>query len=759
MEIKESIKKGFGLFRNFGWKKNLLAFAAGFLLCILLELATNWLSGFRLISAFDMSVAVMPLIGFVLGIWGIIGCLVAYFGSLEIVAMSYGFSEVISQGLLISSTISLAIYCALPSMLWYALPLKGEKRTNWPKLDTCAHVVKYYLIMIVTVGIFVTVNSFEGFKLSRDALNRWPVLFTQYLDVVLIVGIPLLILISMIRNRTITINERMVLGFLTIGVAASALGAYLVYRNTLFLEPSLFEEYDQIFSSQEVLDSARFEAIFERYNAFWDWYSVIIAVMLNILLIIEMILMRSIEKKVTRPILHLSKVLEEYTASEEGGLNSGTVKTECGPYQTGYGEVSSLTRTCVNMVGEIDNYTRNLQTVTAEKERIGTELDVASKIQKDMLPSIFPPFPDRTEISLFADMTPAREVGGDFYDFYFIDHDHLALTIADVSGKGVPASLFMVISKTLLKNHALTGGSPKEILAYVNHQLCENNTSFMFCTVWLGILDLTNGRLISACAGHEYPAIKRNGGKYELIVDRHDPPLGLRDGMRFHDYELTLQPGDCLFEYTDGVTEATSDSEELFGEERMIQALNADPDASPQAQIERVYEAIQAFVKEAPQFDDITMLGIQYLGCAAVEESTGNKAMITVPASDASLDAVTAFAEEHLEAVGCDPAVSFQITVAVEEIFVNIAHYAYDGREGEAEIGFSFDEKTGMIEMTFSDSGIPFDPTSMASPDITLKPSKRKVGGLGIHIVKKTMDEVIYDYPGGKNLLTIRKHI
>ena len=356
-------------------------------------------------------------------------------------------------------------------------------------------------------------------------------------------------------------------------------------------------------------------------------------------------------------------------------------------------------------------------------------------------------------------MTPAKEVGGDFYDFYLVDQDHLALTIADVSGKGVPASLFMVISKTLLKNHAQTGASPKEILTYVNHQLCQNNESFMFCTVWLGILDMRNGRLTAASAGHEYPALKRSGGLYELLMFKHDPPIGLRDGLRFHEYELTLSPGDFLFEYTDGVTEATSMLEELFGEERLIEALNTDPDAAPQAQVERVYEAISAFVKEAPQFDDITMLCIQYKGSAACEENTGTRASLTVPASDASLDQVIAFTEEHLSAIGCDESIIFQLTLAVEEIFVNIAHYAYDGREGEAEIGFSYDENSRMVEMTFSDSGIPFDPTLRADPDITLKPEKRKIGGLGIHIVKKTMDEVVYDYPSGRNLLTIRKHI
>ena len=246
---------------------------------------------------------------------------------------------------------------------------------------------------------------------------------------------------------------------------------------------------------------------------------------------------------------------------------------------------------------------------------------------------------------------------------------------------------------------------------------------------------------------------------YELVVDKHDPPIGLRAEARFHEYELTLSPGDFLFEYTDGVTEATNASEELFGEEQLIQALNTDPDAAPKTQIERVYGAIHTFVKEAPQFDDITMLCIQYKGSAACEENTGNRAVLTVPAADASLDRVIAFMEEHLSTAECDEAFVFQITTAVEEVFANIAHYAYDGREGEAEICFSYDEKSRTVEITFADSGIPFDPTGRPSPELTRKAKERKTGGMGIYIVKKTMDEVVYDYSGGRNLLTIRKHI
>ena len=765
MRKNENPNRGYGLFQNLGWKKNLAAVAAGFLLSLILENLEPLILTSRLMSTFDVSVAIVPLIGFTLGIWGVIGCLLEYF----IFILPLFFSSTASETMLSASFYAwsgfgLMVYCSLPVLLWYALPLKGEKKAVYPRLDTSSHVIKYYLIMVVNVAVYIVIIGVEilifgrKISISNAILLDLATTFTQYLDIILILGIPIIIIISLVRNRSLTINEQMVLAFLVIGVIASGLGSYLVYRTVLHLDPGLFQDYEKVVAAETVEDSIDYMAIIERYNTFWNWFYVMMAIMLNSLLVIEMLFMRSIERRITKPILHLKDVLTQYTRYGDGGLDPETVREKCLPYQSGYGEVSSLTQTCVNMVDKIDHYTDNLQTVTAEKERIGTELSVASKIQGDMLPRIFPPFPDRSEIDLYASMTPAKEVGGDFYDFYLVDRDHLVLTIADVSGKGVPAALFMVISKTLLKNHAQTGDSPKKILTYVNHQLCQNNASFMFCTVWLGILDLRNGKLTAANAGHEYPALKRKNGMYELIRGRHDPPLGIRDGFRYHEYELMLSSGDCLFEYTDGVTEAENESHEQFQEERLLQALNSNPDETTQETINTVYKAIQTFIQSAPQYDDITMLNIRYCGSEG-SEGEEKREKLTVKASVESLGEVTRFAEEHLEAIDCSPDDMFALSLAVEEIFVNVAEYAYEGGEGLSEVEFYYDENQRMAEFVFLDSGIPFDPTSLPSPDITLRPEERQIGGLGIHIVKKTMDEVLYSYSGGRNMLTIRKHI
>ncbi len=277
-------------------------------------------------------------------------------------------------------------------------------------------------------------------------------------------------------------------------------------------------------------------------------------------------------------------------------------------------ELRDLSRQLAHMMATIKDYMVNLKQITAEKERIGAELNVATQIQADMLPRIFPPFPEMKEIDLYATMKPAKEVGGDFYDFFLVDDDHICLVMADVSGKGVPAALFMVIAKTLIKNQAQLGKSPSEILANVNDQLCEGNEAELFVTVWLAIVEVSTGRGIAANAGHEHPAICRKGGQYELAVYRHSPAVATMEGLRFREHSFELHPGDRLFVYTDGVAEATNASDELFGTDRMLAALNKNPKASPLELLQNVQQGINEFVADAPQFDDITMLSFAYEG-------------------------------------------------------------------------------------------------------------------------------------------------
>ena len=465
-------------------------------------------------------------------------------------------------------------------------------------------------------------------------------------------------------------------------------------------------------------------------------------------LISAYVAMRRMRKNMIQPINALAEAAAGYTKDRiddhRTGAHFSKVNVATGD------EIENLSLAMKDMEQELGYYVQSLTKVTAEKERIGAELDIASKIQVGMLPCIFPAFPERKEFDIFAAMHTAKEVGGDFYDFFLIDDDHLALVMADVSGKGVPAALFMMASKILIKNNAgMVRTSPGQVLERVNHQICQNNSGELFVTTWLGILELSTGRLKAANAGHEYPLIRKRGGPFRMFNDYHGFVLGGMDGMRYKEYELTFAPGDELFLYTDGVTEATNASGELFGSKRLLKTLEDVGDGVPDAVLPMVKTAIDDFVGDAPQFDDITMLCMKYLGPQAKK--------ITIEADAAKLPEVLAFIDAELEAADCPMKPQMQIDVAVEEIFVNIASYAYNPGSGIAVIGIQV--KDGVAEITFADSGIPYDPLAREDPDVSLPAEEREIGGLGVYLVKQTMDDVRYEYRDGQNLLTIVKKL
>lgn len=255
----------------------------------------------------------------------------------------------------------------------------------------------------------------------------------------------------------------------------------------------------------------------------------------------------------------------------------------------------------------IFNYNSNMLAATK------TELNMATEIQTSMLPSTFPAFPDREEFGLYASMDPAKEVGGDFYDFFMIDDDRLGIVIADVSGKGVPAALFMMISKTIIKNYALLGISASEVLTRANKALCEQNKTRMFVTVWIGILEISTGKMTCSNGGHEYPAICHDG-KFELLKDRHGLVLGAMEESVYREYEIQFEKDDKIFVYTDGVPEATSAEDEQFGTDRMVDALNIKATADPEELLKIVRSSVDDFVGNAEQYDDLTMVSLEYRG-------------------------------------------------------------------------------------------------------------------------------------------------
>lgn len=388
--------------------------------------------------------------------------------------------------------------------------------------------------------------------------------------------------------------------------------------------------------------------------------------------------------------------------------------------------------------------------IVGENARIESELTLATDIQANMLPRIFPPFPDHTEFDIYATMNPAREVGGDFYDFFMIDDSHIAFVIADVSGKGVPAALFMVTAKTLIKDHAQLGLPPAEVFTRVNSILCEGNDAGLFVTAWMGVLDIQSGNLTYVNAGHN-PPLLCSEGKYSFLRSKPGFVLAGMDSIHYRQAALQMMPNDKIYLYTDGVTEATNTSYELYGDERLLSFLNAHSDSSGKTLLTAIRNDINSFAGDAEQFDDITMLHLEYKG--TVDNGVLEK---TFPAKDEYMSELLDFVAAELKKAEAPQKTLMQISVAVEEIFVNVAHYAYPERTGNVKLELLL--KANYVQLCFKDRGIPFNPLTRENPDITLSAEERDIGGLGILIVKKTMDSVVYQYKDGMNILTIEKN-
>ncbi|MDR3364891.1 MAG: SpoIIE family protein phosphatase [Clostridiales Family XIII bacterium] len=469
------------------------------------------------------------------------------------------------------------------------------------------------------------------------------------------------------------------------------------------------------------------------------------AILLAVIILIAGTATRKLSATITDPIIRLTedvRIIGNGNLDYRSGIKTGD-------------EIETLSLGFEHMTGELRDYISNLSRVTAEKERIGAELNVATKIQASMLPRIFPPFPHRSEFDVYAEMRPAKEVGGDFYDFFLIDDNHFGIVIADVSGKSVPAALFMVIAKTLIKNQAQMGTPLAGIFYTVNNQLCENNSAAMFVTAFMGVLEIDSGRLAYVNAGHNPPVILR-GDTAEWLETKSAFVLAGMEDTVFESMETTLGPNDALFLYTDGVTEAENPGGTMFSPERILTELLSDApmDALRQRDLRRYLDlmtgAIERFEAGTEQVDDITMLVLQYNGMGP-----GAGPLFTAGADAAELGAVLEFLTGCMDKAGFPQGQRMNILIAAEEIFVNIANYAYAPGRGNVAIRCaSSSEKT---EIEFSDSGMPFNPLDNEEPDITLPAEQREIGGLGVYMVKNMMDESRYRFEDGKNILTIVK--
>ena len=406
-------------------------------------------------------------------------------------------------------------------------------------------------------------------------------------------------------------------------------------------------------------------------------------------------------------------------------------------------ELRELADSFATMYREVGAYIAKLETVTAEKERIGAELDVAAKIQSSMLPCIFPAFPDRNEFDIYATMDPAKEVGGDFYDFFMVDADHLAFVVADVSGKGVPAALFMVIGKTLIKDHTGLHDDLGEVFTEVNNILCASNSEEMFITAFEGVLNLKTGELRYVNAGHEIPFLCRKGGVFEPYKVRAGFVLAGMQGIRYRAGSIQLEPGDKVFQYSDGIPEAINSEKAPYGMKRLESVLAKNSEKAPSELLPLVKADVDAFVGDADQFDDITMLCIEFKG-------NGRKAEISLTPDAESVKTVAEFLDTTLEAWEIPMKVVSKLQIVADEIYSNIVRYSQAKNAKVTAV-----QNGTVLSLRFEDDGKPYDPTTAVEPDITASAEEREIGGLGIFVVRNMMDSMDYRYKDGHNVLTL----
>lgn len=384
--------------------------------------------------------------------------------------------------------------------------------------------------------------------------------------------------------------------------------------------------------------------------------------------------------------------------------------------------------------------------------RIDKELEFAKSIQLSALPRVFPAFPKRKDFDIYATMSTAKEVGGDFYDFYFTGEDMLNFLVADVSGKGIPAAMFMMRAKSELKGHSETGMPINEAVTLSNNGLCEGNEAGMFVTAWQGSVDLKTGLVQFVNAGHNPPLVKRNG-KFEYLKTRAGLVLAGMEGIKYRTQEIQLEPGDMIYLYTDGVTEATDSNEKLYGEERLLMALNSADTDDVKEICEIVKADVDKFVGEADQFDDMTMLSFKYYGPEQPETIRFERAQIS------DIPQVTEFIEGELEKRGCSMKTIARINIVIDEIYSNIAKFAYKDGDGPVTVSLKEKQDPHRIVLRFVDEGVPYNPLTKEDPDVSLDAESRDIGGLGVFMVKKIMDDVSYKYKNDKNILTLVKNI
>ena len=417
-------------------------------------------------------------------------------------------------------------------------------------------------------------------------------------------------------------------------------------------------------------------------------------------------------------------------------------------------EIGQLSHSFGNMQHSLVKYIEELKDTTTQKASIERDLLIASDIQMGMLPEKFPTKADHDDVLLYATLTPAKEVGGDLFDFYFRD-EKLFFCIGDVSGKGVPASLFMAVTRSTFRTISAHESMPDRIVTTMNKTIADMNKNHMFVTLFVGVLDLPTGRLRYCNAGHDAPLLV--GSDVEILPCDPNIPVGFMPQWKYTMEETQLSTGTTIFLFTDGLSEAMNTNEDMFLKERINEVVAramANQQLEPRQLISQMTEAVHQFVDDAEQSDDLTMMAIQYIW----QQSDIHLQSIVLPNNTQEVPRLNAFVKEVCQTVGFDDRVMMEVLIAVEEAVVNVMRYAYpQGKHGDVKIEAAHNDQR--LKFTIIDSGKPFDPTIQSEVDTTLPAKKRDLGGLGIHIIRQNMDSLNYERIDTLNVLTLMKKI
>jgi sigma-B regulation protein RsbU (phosphoserine phosphatase) len=452
------------------------------------------------------------------------------------------------------------------------------------------------------------------------------------------------------------------------------------------------------------------------------------------------------------PVIFITAMGE--TSDETKGLEVGAVDYLTKPISPPI--VQARVKTHLALKRNMVELQKAYKIIEVQKDRMEDELNVAHGIQMSMVPQTFPPFPDRDEFSIHAALQPAREVGGDFYDFFFIDENRLCLCIGDVSGKGVPAALFMAVTRTLIKARASEDTSTASILTRVNDEISRDNKAYMFVTLFVGILDTVTGEMVYTNAGHNPTYLRKADGNLERLDTLHGPVVGAKEGLAYKEGRIRVAKGDTLLMYTDGVTEARNPEKEFFEEKRLKELLSEHEFDSAEAVVETTVAAVKQFEDGADQFDDITVLALQFLKQPeaveiAVLDMTLKNQLTEI---DRFKESFNAFSEEN----GIPTPIRRELNIVFDDLLNNVVSYAYQDDE-EHEIEVRVEAAGERIVVSISDDGIPFNPFDADTPDTSLALEERTLGGLGIHLVLNVMDKVVYQRRTDKNMLTMVKKL